>query len=383
MNKNKPLLILGIESSCDETAASVVEFKGGRIVVKSNVVLSQVAIHRKFGGVVPEVAARKHLENILPVIDLALKQAKVKMAKIDKIAVTAGPGLITSLRVGVETARTLSYVYNKPMVGVNHLVGHLLSGQISNSKNQIVNSKFPVLGLIVSGGHTELVLVKKIGKYQKVGQTLDDAAGECFDKVAKILGLGYPGGPAIAVKARNGRLGRFNLPSPMIKSADLNFSFSGLKTAVLYFVQKQGKPKGQALNDFCATVQNAVVEVLVIKTLRAAKQFKVKEVWLGGGVAANGELRKRLQEGLVKASLISRTGGSKLRITNYARSSRSASGSAHGSADERKLRMAEIKYCGDNAVMVALAGYYQKPKKDGWREITVDPNEEIKKNKKK
>jgi N6-L-threonylcarbamoyladenine synthase len=309
------------------------------------VVLSQVKIHRKFGGVVPEVAARKHTENILLVLDQALKSAKVKMTEIDRIAVTRGPGLITSLMVGVETAKNLAYIYNIPVVGVNHLEGHLISSQLTAHSSQLL--KFPAVGLVVSGGHTELVLVKKIGQYQKIGQTLDDAAGECFDKVAKILDLGYPGGPVISQRAKNGNPSKFDLPSPMLKSNDLNFSFAGLKTSVLYYVQKNGQPRGKALNDFCAAVEEAVVKVLVEKTLRAAKQYKVKTILVGGGVAANQRLRRQMNERI----------GSEL--------------------SNVECRMSNVEYCGDNAVIVALAGYYAKPEKEGWKRLVVEPNLEI------
>ncbi len=344
--KNK-LLILGIETSCDETAAAVIEIRNSRFAVRSDVVLSQVNIHRKFGGVVPEVAARQHLENILPVVDRALSQAKVKIEKVDRIAVTRGPGLITSLMVGVETAKALSYIHGIPLVGINHLEGHILVNQLAVSSWRLAVSNFPALCLIVSGGHTELVLVKKIGKYQKIGQTLDDAAGECFDKVAKILGLGYPGGPIISTKAKNGNASKFNLPRPMLDRPDFDFSFSGLKTSVLYYIQKNGRPRGKRINDFCASVQQAIIDVLIDKTIRAAQQYKVKTVMMGGGVAANFELRKQLGERLAE------------------------------DLPNTKYQIPNTKYCSDNAVMIAVAGYYSQAKKDGWQNIKVDPNWEI------
>ncbi|MFA5359136.1 MAG: tRNA (adenosine(37)-N6)-threonylcarbamoyltransferase complex transferase subunit TsaD [Patescibacteria group bacterium] len=344
------MIVLGIESSCDETAAAIIETKNGNTVIRSSIVLSQIPIHRKFGGVVPEVAARKHVENILPVIDRSLVQAKIKMDKIDRIAVTRGPGLITSLMVGVQTAKSLAYIYNKPLVGINHLEGHLLAsllGPAPTAARRKPHTLFPAIGLIASGGHTEIILVKKIGDYKKIGQTLDDAAGECFDKAAKILNLGYPGGPEISKLAKNGNPQSYKLPRPMIDRDNFDFSFSGLKTSILYFVQKNGTPRGKRLNDFCASVESAIIDVLISKTFRAAKEYKAKTIIVGGGVVANKNLRQTLKEKIDKEIP-----------------------SAH-------LDLSALDYCGDNAAMIALAGAYAKPPRDGWKNITVDPNLEI------
>ena len=270
--------ILGIESSCDETAAALVDYTGGRFSVLSNVVASQIEIHKKTKGVVPEVAARCHVEAIIPVI----KEAMQNETKPDAIAITKGPGLVTSLRIGVDTARTLSFFWGVPMIGVNHLEGHIYASVLQNTAIE-----FPALCLVVSGGHTELVLMKKHLDYKIIGETRDDAAGEAFDKVAKILDLGYPGGPEISKLAKEGNPKAIDFPRPMIDSKDFDFSFSGLKTAVLYYV-KNLKPKTYNLKpDICASFEQAVVDVLVAKTICAAKKYKVKTVILGGGVSAN------------------------------------------------------------------------------------------------
>jgi len=232
------MLILGIETSCDETAAAVLEYKSlkkkGQFKIISNVISSQISIHRQYGGIIPEIAARAHIENILSVIKKSLQNIDFK--KIDLIAVTHGPGLITSLLVGLETAKTLSYIWKKPLMGVNHLNGHLAANFIEYEIKNI----FPAISLIVSGGHTELGLMKKSGHYEKIGQTRDDATGECFDKIAKMLNIGYPGGPAISKMAGkiNNNPNNITFPRPMIKTNDFEFSFSGLKTSVLYFLKK-------------------------------------------------------------------------------------------------------------------------------------------------
>ena len=230
--KNKvKQLILGIETSCDETATAIIRATSYKLQatsfrILSNIVSSQIKIHRKYGGVVPEVAARNHIKNILPVIDEALAKAKVKPKQIDKIAVTSGPGLITSLIVGVETAKTLAYVWQKPIVPVNHLIAHIRAAWLKPAVSQKLESvQFPIIALVVSGGHTELIYMKDIKSFKKIGQTLDDAAGEAFDKVAKILDLGYPGGPEISKIALRGNSEKFDFPRPMINSKDFNFSF--------------------------------------------------------------------------------------------------------------------------------------------------------------
>ncbi|MBU1056670.1 MAG: tRNA (adenosine(37)-N6)-threonylcarbamoyltransferase complex transferase subunit TsaD [Proteobacteria bacterium] len=329
--------ILGIETSCDETAAAIIEAKGDKIRVLSNLISSQVDIHRRFGGIVPEVAAREHLKNILPIIDQA--RGDISWSEIDYLAVTSGPGLITSLIVGVETAKTLSYSQQIPLIAVNHLEAHLLANFLNH---QI---KLPALGLIVSGGHTQLILIRKIGDYQIIGQTLDDAAGECFDKVAKLLNVGYPGGPIIEKLAKNGKPTAVNFPRPLIDKANYNFSFSGLKTSVLYFSQQSGFKKYKTA-DICASFQQAVVDVLVSKTVRAAKTYKVKTVMLAGGVAANKKIRNGLK------NMINRE------------------------LKQVKFFVPEFRLCTDNALMIAVVGYFRAQQKiiTPYNKLKADPN---------
>ncbi|MEK7538036.1 MAG: tRNA (adenosine(37)-N6)-threonylcarbamoyltransferase complex transferase subunit TsaD, partial [Patescibacteria group bacterium] len=246
-------------------------------------------IHRRYGGVVPEVAAREHAVTILPTINAAMKRAGRDWGSIDAIAVTAGPGLNTALLVGVETARALSYVLKKPAVRVNHIEGHVVSAWASPEP-----IKFPAVALIVSGGHTELILVKRLGQYKLLGRTLDDAVGEAFDKVAKILGLPYPGGPAIAIRAARGDASAFTFPRALMRSGNLDFSYSGLKTSVLYELQKHRHRTASLVNDLAAGFQVAAVEPLVTKTRWAVEKVGAKTVLLGGGVAANMMLREKL-----------------------------------------------------------------------------------------
>ena len=354
------MYILGIESSCDETAASIIEIKNNTIKVLSNVVSSQIKIHQQYGGVVPEVAARNHIKNILPVIDETLKKAgmlvrtaiAVPTSKIDIIAVTAGPGLMSSLLIGTETAKSLAYVWKKPLIGVNHLAGHIYSAWVEQKKSP----RFPALALIVSGGHTELVLIKDHFKFKIIGQTRDDAAGEAFDKVAKILGLGYPGGPAVSkmvesFKLKSQMLGvkcqmsKIKMPRPMIQDDNLDFSFSGLKTSVLYQTQKDPNYKNR-IPDYCASFQQAVIDVLIHKTLKATKQHKVKSIILAGGVAANKELRQQLGNKIK----------SKLPKVTY--------------------HIPHLKYTTDNAAMIAVAGYFlaRQKKFTPWNKLRVDCN---------
>jgi len=394
INKNGKILamrILGIETSCDETAIAVLEVESQKSKVEgfkilSNVVSSQVKLHEKFGGVVPNLAAREHTKNIGFVFKLALKEAGIwkhrmssghPMSKIDLIAVTRGPGLGPSLLVGLSFARTLAWKYDKPLVGVNHLEGHIYSNWLPpvgvNSKFKIRNSKlFPILNLIVSGGHTELVLMTGHGKYKIIGETLDDAVGEAFDKIARLLGLGYPGGPAIAKRASQWKLETLNskseinskfktqnskplqieFPRPMINSKNYNFSYAGLKTSVLYKVRDlkaagikimartSGRHPGQndpgtddIINEICYEFQNAALDVLIYKTIKAAQEYKVKSIFLSGGVSANKELRRRLENEAKKMKI------------NYSQP--------------------EFEYTTDNAAMIAAAGYfnYQNNKK--------------------
>ncbi|MFH0853698.1 MAG: tRNA (adenosine(37)-N6)-threonylcarbamoyltransferase complex transferase subunit TsaD [bacterium] len=339
------MIILGIETSCDETSVCVLERGRDQFIIRSHFLSSQISTHAKYGGVVPEVAARMHVEVITPGLKVALMQAKITLKDVDAIAVTAGPGLITSLLIGIEAARTLAWSVKKPLVAVNHLEGHLYANWLSNT---IGNNPFPALGLIVSGGHTELVLMKNHGQYKKLGQTRDDAAGEAFDKVAKLMGLGYPGGPILSKLAEKGNPKSYNWPRPMLNSQNLDFSFAGLKTAVRYYLDKHRVTKKQ-LPDLAASFEQAVVDVLVYKTLRALKSNKVKTLLLAGGVSANTRLRSELARAVSK----------KHPQINYLQPN--------------------LKYCTDNAAMIATAGYFHAVKKDftPWQKLDADPNWEL------
>ncbi len=285
------MLILGIETSCDETAAAVVQ-DGQKIL--SNIVSSQVKLHALHGGVVPELASREHIKNIIPVIQEALRQARITGQDLDVIAVTIGPGLIPALMIGVDTARALALAWGKPIIGVDHIEGHIFSVKLKAKNVKRKTVEFPAVCLTVSGGHTKLILVKDWGKYQVIGDTLDDACGEAFDKVAKLLGLGYPGGPVIEKLAQKGNPQAFTFPRPMLGQDNFDFSFSGLKTAVLYEVRKLGP---QALNkkivqDLCASFQQAAFDVLITKTKKAVEQYCAQSILLTGGVAANRTLQE-------------------------------------------------------------------------------------------
>lgn len=332
------MIILAIESSCDETAAAVLKTDRKKFDLLGNAVWSQINIHKKFGGVVPEVAARNHVKKIIPIVDQALREAKIKPAQLDALAVTAGPGLITSLIVGVQTAKTLAYAWRKPLIGVNHIKAHLYANWLNNEP-----LKFPALGLIVSGGHTELIVMKNETSLKKVGATVDDAAGEAFDKTAQLLKLGYPGGPIVSERARNGNSAAFDFPRPMIDSNNFNFSFSGLKTAVLYTVKKLGQLSDQTINDICASFEQAVVDTLVAKTIRAAEQYQAKTIILAGGVAANKKLRATLEK--------------------------------TAAANNFKFSRPQINYCTDNAAMIAAAAAFTKETK--LENINANPGWEI------
>ena len=339
--------ILAIETSCDETAASVAEGNGNTVKIISNVISSQIKIHKKYGGVVPEIAAREHVLNIIPVIEEALSKAKIKKQnaakKLSAIAVTTGPGLITSLMIGIETAKTLAYVWKLPAISVNHIEGHLYSNFISGKS--VV--KFPSIILTVSGGHTQLVLMKSHLNYKTIGETRDDAAGEAFDKAAQLLGLGYPGGPLISKQAAKFKgQTKIMLPRPMIHEKNFEFSFSGLKTALLYMIRDDKNYK-KRIPEYAFAFQEAVVDVLVAKTIRAAKEYKAKSVMLAGGVAANTRLRERLSDEVKKLKL--------------------------------SFAMPKMQYTTDNAAMIAAAGYFKfKAKKTTpWQKLKVDPNLEI------
>jgi len=255
--------------------------------VVTQLTASQIDVHKATGGVVPEVAAREHVAVMVPFVQRVLEQASVQPQELDRIAVTAGPGLITSLLVGVETARALAYGWNKPIFPVNHIAGHIAANFLINK-----DIPFPAIALVVSGGHTELLYMPKPGEYELIGATRDDAAGECFDKCARVLGLPYPGGPAISEQAKTGAATQYLFPRPLLNQPTFDFSFSGLKTAVLYF--HRDHPEAP-LADVCAGVQEALVQTIYGKTARAVKTYNVKAVLVGGGVAANAALRERLQ----------------------------------------------------------------------------------------
>lgn len=313
------MLVLGIETSCDETSASVVE-DGKKIL--SNIIASQIDVHTKFGGVVPELASRKHIQNIIPVIMEALSVANVSLDDINGIAVTQGPGLIGSLLVGISTAKALSFSKGLPIVGVNHLEGHIYSNFLEHSYLEP-----PFVSLVVSGGHTDLIYVKsKEREYEKLGQTMDDAAGEAFDKIAKLLELGYPGGPIIDRLSKEGNPKAISFPRPFVWEHSLNFSFSGLKTAVLNYIVN-AKRTGQDINlvDVAASFQASVVDVLTEKAIRAAEIKKVSTITIAGGVAANSELRKRMSERCYELGY--------------------------------NLYYPSLKLCTDNAAMIAGVGY--------------------------
>jgi len=280
------LLVLGIESSCDETAAAVVD--NGTLL--SNIIASQIKDHSAYGGVVPEIASRKHIEAISPVITEALAQAKKTFRDIEGIAVTRGPGLIGSLLVGLSAAKALAYGLGIPFVGVNHLEGHIMASFLLEKKPQ-----FPFAALVVSGGHTNVYLVKNYHEFQLLGQTRDDAAGEAFDKAAKLLDLGYPGGVVIDKMAKSGNPGAFDFPRPMKDSPD--FSFSGLKTSLLVMLKKKGcRFTDEELPDLVASYQEAIMDVLVEKTVKAARENSIPQIVVCGGVAANSRLRQRFAQ---------------------------------------------------------------------------------------
>ncbi|MHB1843781.1 MAG: tRNA (adenosine(37)-N6)-threonylcarbamoyltransferase complex transferase subunit TsaD [Deltaproteobacteria bacterium] len=290
--------VLGLETSCDETAAAVVE--DGRRAL-SDVIASQIDVHRRWGGVVPEIASRNHLMQVLPVIDEALARANVTLGQIDGVAVTAGPGLAGALLVGVQAAKGLAWSSGKPLVAVHHLAGHLHAIRLAAEPPD-----FPFLGLVVSGGHTSLYAVElEAGapRYRMLGCTLDDAAGEAFDKVAKLLGLPYPGGIQIDRLSKDGDRARHRFPRALAQEGNLDFSFSGLKTAVRVHLEKTGRPEGPALSDLCASFQEAVADVLTQKTLAAARREAIPRIVVCGGVAANSRLRALLSERATAAGM--------------------------------------------------------------------------------
>ena len=406
--------ILGIETSCDESGVAVIEVSGShtkpRVRVLANVVASQVKLHAKFGGVVPNLAKREHQRNLVPVLLTALKEAglldkaKIKKKKvkirtenqntpssirhtlsailerepdlfarmiprvtalpapnIDAIAVTVGPGLAPALWVGVNFARALSCLWEKPLIAVNHLAGHIYTNllpqirEVKSKKSKVKGSPYPIthplipftfptLCLIVSGGHTELVLMSAHGRYRVLGETLDDAAGEAFDKVAKMMRLGFPGGPIISRLAGSGDPKAFNFPRPMMSSANYDFSFSGLKTSVLYTLRDLKRISERTRRDIAASFEQAVVDVLVAKTVRAARQHGVRMVLIGGGVAANRKLRDELGRALKKT----------MPGVHYL--------------------LPDVRLTGDNALMIALVAYFHRNEKMTWRGLQADPS---------
>jgi N6-L-threonylcarbamoyladenine synthase len=369
------MLILGIETSCDETAVALIKAQKNDFLVIDNLISSQVKIHAPFGGVVPNLAAREHLKNLPVLLKKIFANCKIKSKDVDLIAVTQGPGLIPALLIGADSAKALSYAWKKPLIGVHHIAGHIYANFVGES-SKLSGIDFPILALIVSGGHTELILMKRHMDFKIIGQTLDDAAGEAFDKVAKILGMGYPGGPEVAAEAakfstsnleyRKAKNTGHQLPRPMIRSNNLDFSFSGLKTAVLYIVRdnpKISKDK-KLISELCHEFQQAVIDVLIHKTITAAKRYKPKTILLGGGVSANQELRKQLGESIKE----------KLESTRQ----------RPGSPGVVRYKIPDLKYSLDNAAMIAVAGYFQyklsKNKKalyNTWRNLEADAGLEL------
>ena len=374
--------ILGIESSCDETAMAIVSENDGVIVIEKSLVASQIDLHKIYGGVVPEVAAREHVSAIFPMLlEMGISRDG---HEIDAISVTAGPGLVAALRIGVELAKTLAWMWNKPLVAANHLEGHvysvwtteslraertakqppsnlthvekIASSSMTPPRNDNNVPQFPALCLLVSGGHTELFLMRDHGQYELIGMTRDDAAGEAFDKVAKLLGLGYPGGPAISKCALDGNPNAIAFPRPMRESGDFDFSFSGLKTAVRVYLEtppscatplpppSPSKGEGASIADVAASFQQAVVEILTIKTLVAVNRFAPNSVILSGGVSANRALRELLAHELAKQF------------------------------PDVTFHAPDLSLSGDNAVMIAIAGLFRAQKKDFADPLTLEAN---------
>lgn len=376
--------IIGIETSCDETGIAVLQAKNTKkpdFKLLSNVTASQIKVHEKYGGVYPALAVREHQKNLIPVLKESLKDAdllkskKSKISKsklktlekilerdqellkktkmffqeykkpeVDKIALTIGPGLDPCLWTGINFAKALGFYWDIPIIPVNHIEAHIYANLLPQEKAPEI--RFPVIALVVSGGHTQIILIKKLGEYMIVGETRDDAAGECFDKTARILGLPYPGGPAISKQAEQAKTSKYdiNLPRPMILSKNNDFSFSGLKTAVLYDSKKRKTKSKKYVQEMSKHVQQAILDVLIKKTIKTAKDFSAKTVLLGGGVAANKELRTQLEQKIKKT----------LPNTNYLKPN--------------------IKYCVDNAAMIAITGFFYRNKTKNWKQIKANAN---------
>jgi N6-L-threonylcarbamoyladenine synthase len=333
--------IIGIDTSCDDTAIALLEIKNSKIKILSNIVSSQVDLHKKYGGVYPFLAKREHQKNLPLVFKKVMKGHDIK--DIDKIAVTAGPGLEPCLWQGLNFARELAGNFRKPFIPVNHIEAHILANFLEQDFKSV---KFPAVCLVVSGGHTSMFLMKKIGKYELIGETLDDAAGECFDKVARIMNMGYPGGPLISKLANEFKKeeSSVKLPRPMIHQKNYDFSFSGLKTAVLYNYKSQNEKKRKSkeyMREMSFEVQNAVIDVLLYKTQKAIKNFKAKAVIIGGGVASNNELRKRFKEMADK--------------------------------NDMKFFVPSVRFCTDNGAMIALTAYLSG-KEENSKKIKADSN---------
>ena len=332
----KDILILGLESSCDETAASVV--LNGRTVL-SNVISSQIALHTLYGGVVPEIASRKHMEQINQVIELALQEADVTLDDITAIGVTYGPGLVGALLVGVAEAKAIAFAKHKPLVGVHHIEGHISANYIEHPE-----LKPPFAALVVSGGHTHLVIVKDYGEYEIIGRTRDDAAGEAFDKVARAVGLGYPGGPKVDKLAKEGNPDAIAFPRAHVDGSEYDFSFSGIKSAVLNYINSC-EMKGEEINraDLVASFQKAVVDALVSRAMHAVKEYNMDTLAIAGGVASNSALRAALQKECDKTGV--------------------------------KFYSPSPIFCTDNAAMIGAAAYYEYKKgvRHGW-DLNAVPN---------
>ncbi|GMQ60138.1 tRNA (adenosine(37)-N6)-threonylcarbamoyltransferase complex transferase subunit TsaD [Vallitalea sediminicola] len=316
---NKDVIIMAIESSCDETSVAIV--KNGKDVI-SNIISSQIDLHKKFGGVVPEIASRKHIENIDPVISEALEEANMTIQDVSAVAVTYGPGLVGALLVGLAEAKAIAFAAKKPLIGIHHIEGHISANYIEG------DFKPPFICMVVSGGHTHLVHVRDYGKYEIMGKTRDDAAGEAFDKVARSIGLGYPGGPKIDKVSNQGDENAIEFPRSYLEKGSYDFSFSGVKSAVLNYIN-QCKMKEQEINvpDIAASFQKSVVEVIVNKTIKAAKELKLDKIALAGGVAANSKLRQEMEKACEKEKIT--------------------------------LHYPSLVYCTDNAAMIGVAAYYE------------------------
>ncbi|MBU1039160.1 tRNA (adenosine(37)-N6)-threonylcarbamoyltransferase complex transferase subunit TsaD [Patescibacteria group bacterium] len=350
------MIVLGLETSCDETSWALLKVTKKKLEQLSLTISSQTKLHARWGGVVPELAARRHNQTILPLLQTTLQQAGLKPQQINLVAVTQGPGLITALTVGTQTAKALSFVWQKPLLGINHIAGHLISPFLNPKvwPTAFTKTTWPAVALVVSGGHTELYLMSSLTKYKLLGKTLDDASGEAFDKTAKMLNLAYPGGPKVSKLAQTGNPTTYNFPRPMLQHAGYNFSFAGLKTAVLYSLKKIKKPLNlKTKADICSSFEQAVIDVLVNKSLKAIKQYSARSLLVSGGVSANQKLRQALANSLQKNQL------------------------------PVKLLLPELNFTGDNASMIALAGAVAtdfKPAqklKNNWQKLQANANWEL------